>query len=157
LFSAGYRWGTSGSLFDQVGTYFSIQGKLLAVENSVLKMVAKGLENARLTAWRNFKMGNWIHNPKAESADFVPAEDRIVGTVAATEYDEAVACLHGIMELSPRTAHQIMRKIVGVYRNLATIADIDWDCLGATAGVQADDANPAGSNSHATRRIDDQY
>ena len=74
-------------------------------------------------------MGNWIQNPEAEPADGIPAEfvsgdvQNPVGTIDTTEYREAVSCLHGIIELSPRTAHQIMRKIIGVYRNLSTIAD----------------------------------
>lgn len=68
-------------------------------------------------------MGNLIQYPEVESADCVPAEEQMdFGTIGTTEYRDAVACLHGILELSPRTAHQIMRKIVGVYRSLATIA-----------------------------------
>jgi hypothetical protein len=57
----------------------------------------------------------------------MPGECQIAGTIGTTEYRDAVACLHGIIELSPRTAHQIMRKIIGVYRNLATIADGDLE------------------------------
>jgi hypothetical protein len=68
-------------------------------------------------------MGNLIQFPEAESADCVPAEEQIDHGIIGAEYRDAVACLYGIIELSPRTAHQIMRKIVGVYRNLATIAD----------------------------------
>ena len=68
-------------------------------------------------------MGNLIQFPEAESADCVPAEEKIDAGPIETEYRDAVAYLHGIIELSPRTAHQIMRKIVGVYRSLATIAD----------------------------------
>ena len=103
-------------------------------------------------------MGSWIHNPEAESADFVPAENRMAGTAAPMDFDEAVACLHGIMELSPRAAHQIMRKIFGVYRNLATIADVHLEGPGAAPeGVEVDDANPAGTISQDTRRTDDQY
>ena len=68
-------------------------------------------------------MGNLIQFPEVESADCVPAEEQIDAGAFDMEYRDAVACLHAIIELSPRTAHQIMRKIVGVYRNLATIAD----------------------------------
>jgi len=80
-------------------------------------------------------MGNWIQYSEAESANCVPAEDHNIGSDIGpdvgridigridTEYRDAVACLHGIVELSPRTAHRLMKKIVGVYRNLATIAD----------------------------------
>ena len=70
-------------------------------------------------------MGNWMQNPEADSADCIPAdsEGQIGGTIGEAEYRDAVASLHGIIELSPRTAHQIMRKIIGVYRSLATIAD----------------------------------
>jgi len=74
-------------------------------------------------------MGKWIQFPEADSADCVPADDPNIGPdIGAigsidTEYRDAVACLHGIVELSPRTAHRLMKKIVGVYRNLATIAD----------------------------------
>lgn len=73
-------------------------------------------------------MSNWIQNQETEPEDCIPAEDQTVaGTIASTEYLDAVACLHGIIELSPRTAHQIMRKIVGVYRSLSTIADGDLE------------------------------
>ena len=69
-------------------------------------------------------MGNLMQYPKMESADFVPTEEQIdFGTIGTTEYRDAVACLHGIIELSPRTAHQLMRKIIGVYRSLATTAE----------------------------------
>ena len=76
-------------------------------------------------------MGNWIQYPEADGADCVPAEDPNIGSHLGgidigsidTEYRDAVACLHSIVELSPRTAHRLMKKIVGVYRNLATIAD----------------------------------
>jgi len=69
-------------------------------------------------------MGNLTQYPEVESADFVPTDEQIdIGTIGTTEYRDAVACLHSIIELSPRTAHQLMRKIIGVYRNLATIAE----------------------------------
>ena len=68
-------------------------------------------------------MGNLIRYPETESADFIPAEEPIDIGHLGTEYRDAVASLHGIIELSPRTAHRLMKKIVGVYRNLATIAD----------------------------------
>ena len=68
-------------------------------------------------------MGNLIQYPETESADFVPAEEPIDAEPIGTEYRDAVACLQGIIELSPRTSHRLMKKIVGVYRNLATIAD----------------------------------
>jgi len=67
-------------------------------------------------------MGNWIQNPEVGSADSVPAEEQVELSPIGAEYRDAVSCLHGIIELSPRTAHRIMRNIVGVYRNLATIA-----------------------------------
>jgi hypothetical protein len=70
-------------------------------------------------------MGNRIQNPEANSAECNPVdfEGQIGGTIGEAEYRDAVASLNGIIELSPRTAHQIMRKIIGVYRSLATIAD----------------------------------
>jgi hypothetical protein len=70
-----------------------------------------------------FQMGKLIHFPDVESADCVPAEEQIDNGLIGMEFRDAVACLHGIIELSPRTAHQIMKKIVGVYRSLVTIAD----------------------------------
>jgi len=69
-------------------------------------------------------MGKMIQYPEAEPADCVPAGEQIgITTIGTTEYRDAVACLYGIIKLSPRTAHQIMRKIIGVYRSLALIAD----------------------------------
>ena len=68
-------------------------------------------------------MGNWIQNPEVESADCVPAEEQVEFSPISAEYHDAVTCLHGIIELSPRTAHRIMRNIIGVHRNLVTIAD----------------------------------
>jgi len=68
-------------------------------------------------------MGNMVQNPEMECADCVPAEEQIESSAMDAEYRDAVTCLHGIIELSPRAAHQIMRKIVGVYRSLMTIAD----------------------------------
>ena len=67
-------------------------------------------------------MGNWIHNAEVESADCVPAEEPIDSSSIGAEYRDAVACLHGIIELSPRAAHRIMKNIAGVYRSLVTIA-----------------------------------
>ena len=69
-------------------------------------------------------MGNTIQYPEAETANCVPAEEQLEDdAVSAKEYRTAVACLYGIVTLSPRVAHRIMRKIVGVYRSLAWIAD----------------------------------
>lgn len=67
-------------------------------------------------------MGNMIHFPEAESANCVPAEEQFGDVIIATEFRDAVACLYGIVKLSPRIAHRIMRRIVGVYRSLETIA-----------------------------------
>jgi hypothetical protein len=72
-------------------------------------------------------MGNWIQNPEVGSADSVPAEEQVEWSPTGDEYRDAVTCLHGIIELSPRTAHRIMRNIVGVYRSLATIADVELE------------------------------
>jgi hypothetical protein len=69
-------------------------------------------------------MGNLIQYPEIESADCVPAEEQTgADVIATTEYRDAVACLNGIVNLSPRTAHQLMRRIVGVYRDLVAIAN----------------------------------
>jgi hypothetical protein len=68
-------------------------------------------------------MGNLIQFPDVESANSVPAEEQIDDGLLGAEYRDAVACLHGIIELSPRIAHQIMKRILGVYRSLVTIAD----------------------------------
>jgi len=64
-----------------------------------------------------------IHFPEVESANCVPAEDQIEDVIIAMEYRDAVACLYGIVKLSPRIAHRIMRKIIGVYRSLETISE----------------------------------
>ena len=72
-------------------------------------------------------MGNMIQYPEAESANCVPAEEPIEDVIIATEYRDAVACLYGIARLSPRIAHRIMRKIIGVYRSLETIAEGNLD------------------------------
>jgi hypothetical protein len=89
----------------------------------MLRAHVNGVESAKYKGEEEFQMGNRIQFPEAESADCVPAEEQIDAGPIETEFRDAVACLHGIIELSPRAAHQIMRKIVGVYRNLATIAD----------------------------------
>jgi hypothetical protein len=68
-------------------------------------------------------MGNLIPDSEMVCADCVPAEQEIESGPLGAEYRDAVTCLHQILELCPRTAHQIMRKILGVYRNLVTIAD----------------------------------
>jgi len=68
-------------------------------------------------------MGSLIHDSEMVCANCVPAEQEIESGPLGAEYRDAVTCLHQIIELSPRTAHQIMRKILGVYRNLVTIAD----------------------------------
>jgi hypothetical protein len=91
--------------------------------NVTLRVNGNGLQIARLKGTEEFQMGNVIRFPEVESADCVPTEEQIDNGLIGAEYRDAVACLHGIIELSPRTAHQIMRKIVGVYRSLATIAD----------------------------------
>jgi len=88
-----------------------------------LRRDKNGVESANLKGKEEFQMGDVIQFPEVESADCVPAEERIDNGIIDAEYRSAVACLHGIIELSPRTAHQIMRKIIGVYRSLATIAD----------------------------------
>jgi hypothetical protein len=68
-------------------------------------------------------MGKGIHYP-TDYADCVPAAERSdTATIGTTEFRDAVACLYGIIQLSPRIAHQIMRKIIGVYRSLAAIAN----------------------------------
>ena len=69
-----------------------------------------------------------IHYPELDSAiiDSIPAEAQsATSPISGTEYRNAVACLYGISELSPRIAHQMMRKIIGVYRSLAAIAEIE--------------------------------
>jgi hypothetical protein len=69
-------------------------------------------------------MGKLAQNP-AIDADWVPAGERSgTDNIGKTEYRDAVACLYGISELSPRIAHQLVRKIIGIYRSLAAIADI---------------------------------
>lgn len=71
-------------------------------------------------------MSTTIHYPEIVPADCASAEVRDApSSVNSTEYRNAVACLYGISELSPRIAHQLMRKIIGVYRNLAAIAEIE--------------------------------
>ena len=73
-------------------------------------------------------MDTTIHYPELDSAttDCIPAEAQsAASTVSGAEYRNAVACLYGISELSPRIAHQMMRKIIGVYRSLAAIAEIE--------------------------------
>jgi hypothetical protein len=72
-------------------------------------------------------MGHLIQYTEVESTDCVPAEEQINCSPIGAEYRDAVTCLHGIIELSPRTAHRIMRNIVGVYRSLATIADVELE------------------------------
>jgi len=68
---------------------------------------------------------NLLDYPEVQSAACVPAEDREVYTDdQIIEYRNAVACLYGILELSPRIGHHIMRKIVSIYRSLADIAGI---------------------------------
>jgi len=44
-------------------------------------------------------------------------------TMAANEYRDAVACLYGIIKLSPRIAHRITRKIIRIYRHLSLISE----------------------------------
>ena len=88
-----------------------------------MKELQEGFQNAKFEDKEEFQMGNLIHDSEVECADCVPAEQQIESGTLGAEYRDAVACLHQIIELSPRTAHQIMRKILGVYRNLVTIAD----------------------------------
>ena len=45
-----------------------------------------------------------------------------ITTIGTSEFRDAVTCLYGIVNLSPRIAHRIMRKIIGVYRHLAAIS-----------------------------------
>jgi hypothetical protein len=95
-----------------------------SLSNNVMSNAdTNGLESAQMECREEFQMGNLIHFPEAEPVDGVPAEEPSDSGPIGTEYLDAVACLHAIVELSPRTAHRLMRKIVGVYRNLATIAD----------------------------------
>jgi hypothetical protein len=83
----------------------------------------KGSESAKFEGMEESQMGNLIQNPEVAFADCVPAEEQVEFSPISTEYRDAVTCLHDIIELSPRTAHRIMRNIIGVRRNLVTIAD----------------------------------
>ena len=71
-------------------------------------------------------MDTTVQYPEVEPAICIPADVRLAAsTFESEEYRNAVACLYAISELSPRVAHQMMRKIVGVYRDLAAIAEIE--------------------------------
>jgi hypothetical protein len=47
-------------------------------------------------------------------------------TLWTKEYSDAVACLYGIIKLSPPIAHRIMKKIIGIYRHLALVSEKPW-------------------------------
>ena len=64
-------------------------------------------------------MSSIIQYPELEPV----AERSGTATIGTTEYRDAVACLYGIIKLSPRIAHRIMRNIIGIYRGLSKIAD----------------------------------
>ena len=75
-------------------------------------------------------MGKLTQYPEVD-ANWVPTGERYgTDTIGTTEYRNAVACLFGITKLSPRIAHHLMRKIMGIYRSLAAVADIQSECSG---------------------------
>jgi hypothetical protein len=91
--------------------------------NVTMSADTNGHESARLKCKEESQMGNLIHFPEAESADCVPSAEPIdSGRIRASTAMLSHVCTPS-SRLSPRTAHQLMRKIVGVYRNLATIAE----------------------------------
>jgi hypothetical protein len=69
-------------------------------------------------------MNSMVQYPELEPIDRVRVAERSgTATIGNTEYRAAVACLYGIVKLSPRVAHRIMRNIIGIYRGLSLIDD----------------------------------
>jgi hypothetical protein len=68
-------------------------------------------------------MGTMISYPKYQANHSIPEAVEPDPAAMGKEYRDAVAGLFGIARLSPRIAHQFMRKIISVYRSLALIAD----------------------------------